>query len=154
MQVLADTNILLRRVHRSHPQHQQTREAITRILARGDVLCVTTQNLIECWAVCTRPIENNGLGLHPSQAIRVLSRIESAAVLLHDDTQATYTEWRNLVTVHDVSGKKSHDARLVAAMKVHGVSHILTFNVDDFKRFAGIQVLHPNEVLREPADTR
>ena len=45
---------------------------------------------------------------------------------------------------HGVSGKKTHDARLVAAMTVHRIDHILTFNTDDFARYTGIQVLHPN----------
>jgi hypothetical protein len=34
---------------------------------------------------------------------------------------------------------------LVAAMNVHGVGRILTFNVDDFARY-GIEVLHPSSV--------
>lgn len=146
MQVLADTNILLRRIHRSHPQHRLTRTAITRITERGDVLCVMTQNLIECWAVCTRPVENNGLGLLPAVANRVLTRIESAAVRLSDDQDAVYPEWRRLVTHHGVSGKKSHDARLVAAMKVHGVTHVLTFNTDDFQRYEQIVTIHPSDL--------
>jgi predicted nucleic acid-binding protein len=111
-------------------------------------LCVTSQNLIECWAVCTRPVENNGLGLAPALAVRVLSRIESAAVRLVEDDVA-YAEWRKLVTSHAVSGKKTHDARLVASMKVHGVTHVLTFNGDDFRRFEGIQVIHPKELESE-----
>lgn len=68
--------------------------------------------------------------------------------LAEDD--AIYTEWRKLVSSYGVSGKTSHDARLVAAMKVHGVTHVLTFNVEDFRRFEGIQVLHPNDV--EPVE--
>jgi hypothetical protein len=52
-------------------------------------------------------------------------------------------EWRRLVVAHSVSGKKTHDARLVAAMSVHGVAHILTLNADDFTRFTGITVLDP-----------
>jgi predicted nucleic acid-binding protein len=39
-----------------------------------------------------------------------------------------------------------HDARLVAAMNVHGVRRILTFNTDDFARY-GIEVLHPSSLL-------
>ena len=76
-----------------------------------------------------------------------------------DDLDAVYMEWRNLVTSHGVSGKKSHDARLVAAMKVHGVSHLLTFNTDDFKRFPGIVTINPSvleplaKLRRKPIDT-
>ncbi len=143
MQILVDTNILLRRIHRSHPQHRQTSEAIAEIVQRGDVLCVTAQNLIEFWAVCTRPVEVNGLGLLPAQASRILSRIESSALRLADDTDAVYGEWKTLVASNGVSGKKSHDARLVAAMNVNKVTHVLTFNVDDFKRFPGIVAIRP-----------
>ena len=51
--------------------------------------------------------------------------------------------WRQLIVSYGVSGKKSHDAQLVAAMAVHGITQILTDNTDDFTRFAGISVLHP-----------
>lgn len=44
---------------------------------------------------------------------------------------------------HGVSGKKSHDARLVAAMRVHKLTHVLTFNVDDFQRFPGVVPIRP-----------
>jgi hypothetical protein len=44
---------------------------------------------------------------------------------------------------HGVCGKKAHDTRLVAAMLVHGVKHILTFNVGDFARYPNVVVLDP-----------
>jgi predicted nucleic acid-binding protein len=106
--ILADTNILLRRLHRASSQHRQTREAISKLTKDGYRLCVTSQNLIELWAVCTRPIENNGLGLSPDQAERVLARIEPSVFRL-PDSDAIYPEWRRLVTAYDVRGKKSHD---------------------------------------------
>lgn len=36
-----------------------------------------------------------------------------------------------------------HDTRIVAAMNVHKVFKLLTFNLDDFKRFSGITVVDP-----------
>jgi predicted nucleic acid-binding protein len=41
-----------------------------------------------------------------------------------------------------------HDARLVAVMRTHGVTHILTFNVSDFVRYQsmGIVPVHPSSV--------
>ena len=62
MDILADTNILVRRIHRADPQHRRTREALDRFVAEGHRVCVSSQNLIELWAVCTRPFESNGLG--------------------------------------------------------------------------------------------
>jgi hypothetical protein len=37
-----------------------------------------------------------------------------------------------------------HDARLVAAMNVHGISGKVTFDTGDFKRYP-IEVPHPEE---------
>ncbi|MBI1791452.1 MAG: PIN domain-containing protein [Acidobacteria bacterium] len=145
MDVLADTNIILRRLHRAHPQHRQARDALTTLSGAGNRVVVTSQNLVEVWAVCTRPPASNGFGLTPVQAGRVVARVESSVYRL-PDTDEVYPEWRRLVVALGVSGKKTHDARIVAAMAVHGVTHILTFNADDFARYPGINVLHPAEL--------
>ena len=120
-----DTNIILRRIHRAHPQYRQARDAITKFSSAGNRVCVTSQNLVELWAVCTRPIENNGLGLTPAQADRIVGRVE-ASVFRLPDSDNVYTEWRRLVVAH-------------------GVTHILTFNADDFSRYPGITVLDPTK---------
>jgi predicted nucleic acid-binding protein len=140
--VLVDTNVILRLLNRNDPQHRPAREAIARLTKAGDRICVASQNLVELWAVCTRPIGNNGLGLTPAQADRVISRVESLVFRLPDSDEI-YSEWRRLVVAQDVSGKKTHDTRLVAAMIVHRITQVLTFNVDDFGRYPDIQVIHP-----------
>ncbi|MGH9660140.1 MAG: type II toxin-antitoxin system VapC family toxin, partial [Bryobacteraceae bacterium] len=106
MDVLSDTNVILRRLHRAHPQHRQARAAIRKVTADGNRICVTSQNLIEVWAVCSRPVEHNGLGLSPSQADRVVARAEISASRL-PDSDTVYAEWRRLVVTHGVSRKKS-----------------------------------------------
>jgi predicted nucleic acid-binding protein len=89
------------------------------------------QNLIELWAVATRPIEHNGLGLSTSSAAAELERIK--VMFLHlPDAPAIYPASERLVIQHQVSGKPTHDARLVAAMLVHGVTAILTFDKPGF----------------------
>lgn len=65
------------------------------------------------------------------------------------DSPGLFPEWRSLVRAHAVSGKPTHDARLVAAMKVHGLTHLLTFNVADFTRYP-ITVLDPATVTAPP----
>jgi predicted nucleic acid-binding protein len=62
------------------------------------------------------------------------------------DTPEVYYEWRRLVRSHATSGKSAHDARLIAAMKVHGIANLLTFNGGDFKRYRDVQILHPSKV--------
>jgi predicted nucleic acid-binding protein len=50
------------------------------------------------------------------------------------------------VVRHQVSGKQVYDARIVAAMLVHNLTHLLTFNDGDFKRFTEITVVNPRDV--------
>jgi hypothetical protein len=73
-------------------------------------------------------------------------RVIEAGMVLLPDSEAVYREWRRIVVQHAVSGVQVHDARLVAAMRVHGVKHLLTLNVGDFGRYKGIVILDPSNV--------
>ena len=95
--------------------------------------------------MATRPLGENGLGMTPGEAALELERIKGMFLFL-PETPAIYPAWEALVTQHAVSGKPSHDARLVAAMRVHGLTAILTFDQTGFSRFPGIEVIQPAEV--------
>ncbi len=146
MNVLIDTNILIRAAHRKSPAHRQAINALRTLRTRGDRICVVPQNLYEFWAVATRSIKNNGLDHSPNQASRLVSIIEESCMVFRDPPEL-YDEWRRLVVLHGVSGKKAHDTRLVAAMKVHRITQILTYNVDDFIRYSSIEALEPGSLI-------
>jgi predicted nucleic acid-binding protein len=143
---LVDTNILLRISRRSDPQHKVVDTALARLAGQGTALYYTGQNIAELWNAMTRPLARNGLGLTVADADHVVQAIEAGMNLLAD-TEAVYREWRRIVVQYGVSGVQVHDARLAAAMYVHGVVHILTLNVADFSRFSGLTALHPNTPL-------
>lgn len=145
MSILLDTNVLLRRVQPSHPSHALAVEGVARLLAAGETVHFTLQNIAEFWNVATRPAEHNGLGFPAAVALAEVDKIEAALELL-PDTPALYAAWKGLVLRHGVIGAKVHDARLVAAMNVHAVRRLLTFNAGDFARY-GIEVLQPAAVL-------
>jgi len=63
-----------------------------------------------------------------------------------DDLPAIYPEWERLVFTYSVKGVQVHDAKLVAAVCIHDLTHILTFNVDDFSRYPEIIAVHPATV--------
>ena len=73
-------------------------------------------------------------------------RLKSMFALL-PDTPTIYAVWESLVIQYEVVGKPAHDARLVAAMQVHGLTSILTFDKSGFSRYAGIEVVHPADVV-------
>jgi predicted nucleic acid-binding protein len=101
--------------------------------------------MAEFWHVSTRPPERHGYGLTPLEADRRARRMERAFTWLPDG-EAVYREWRRLVVAHAVSGVQVYDARLVAVMKVHDVTPLLTLNDRDCARDAGITVVHPSQV--------
>ncbi len=147
MSTLLDTNILTRSAQPGHPMYQTAVDAVDGLRQRGEILHVVPQNFYEFWVVATRPVGQNGLGLTPAQARAETDQLKKLFVVL-DDTPAIFPEWERLVTSHAVSGRNAHDTRLVAAMLIHGLGQLLTFNAVDFQRFTSIAVLSPDQVLQ------
>ena len=137
---LVDTNVLLGFSYRADPRYPIVRLAVRELLAKGHQLQTTSQNFAEFWNVSTRPADRNGFGRTPLEADMLLHRIEQLFPLLPDLAHA-YSEWRQLVVKYNVSGVQVHDARLVVAMLVHDVKHILTFNTQDFARYASEEII-------------
>lgn len=152
MSTLLDTNILLRAAQPGHPMGKAADDAVAELRRQGDTLHLVPQNLYEFWVAATRPAAQNGLGFTLAQTQTELVRLKNLFILL-DDIPVIYPQWEQLVAQHQVSGKNAHDARLVAAMMVHGVSRILTFNVGDFQRYPGVTVLDPRQVVAPPPPT-
>jgi predicted nucleic acid-binding protein len=146
MSTLVDTNLITRLANPKDRMYQLAVHAIYILKAQGEVLHIEPQNLYEFWVVSTRPLAQNGLGWTPGQAQAELARVRNLYTLLADD-QRILPQWEQLVIQHQVSGKNAHDARLVAAMLVHGVTQLLTLNKADFQRFPSIVVVTPQEVL-------
>ena len=142
---LADTNLLLRFIDSASPQHPIAKSAVTLLLAQGNEIYITAQNVLEFWSVATRPTTANGLGWSVSRTADECREILEQFPVL-EDRPAILTESLALVEAHGISGRRAFDARLVAAMLVHGISYILSFNIDDFSGFPGIQVIDPGSV--------
>lgn len=145
---LVDTNVLLRFLHTADVSYPIVRSAVDELWTNSHELKTTSQNLTEFWNASTRPTDRNGYGLGTSKANQLLQRAENLFPLL-PDSPAIYLEWRRLVVQYSVSGVQAHDARLVAAMISHEVTHILTFDTEDFARYKpeGIVAVNPTDVL-------
>lgn len=145
MSYLVDTNVLLRYAQKNHPMRPDARRALLALRKQGEDLCIIPQNIIEFWAVATRPSADNGLGLTVDEATRETKKLKRI-FRLRPDSAAIFAEWEKIVSQYQVTGKPTHDARLVAAMVAHKMTHILTFNTKDFKRFAEITAVDPTGV--------
>lgn len=146
MRILTDSNILLSLAKETHPHHGRADAALYALRSRGDEPCVVAQVIYEFWSVCTRPVTSkSGLGLTVTDAASKVRRLQQLFPVYRDE-HGIFDRWKELVMRHEVKGKNAHDARIVAAMLHHGLTHLLTFNVSDFKRFTEIAVLTPGEL--------
>jgi len=141
--VLVDTNVL-RQFEPRHAHHHAAVDSVVRLVLSDDPLFVTARNIAEFWASATGTPAQNGLGLTVAVATSEVDHVERVFSLLPDHP-AIYGHWKRLVATQGVIGNQVYDARLVAAMAVHRVSRILTFNTGDFLRY-GIEVIHPSAV--------
>jgi len=148
MSFLVDTNVLLRSVQKTHPMSSDAVRSINLLLRNNEAVSVIPQNLIEFWAVATRPPVQNGLGLSVKETARQIAYFKSVFMLL-SDTNGIFEEWERLVAQYQVRGKQVYDARLAAAMSTHNITDLLTFNTDDFKRFTAVTAVNPQTILND-----
>lgn len=134
---LIDTSILGRLANTADIKYPIAARTLAELRKRGETLCLAPQVLIEFRNMATRPQAVNGMGMAASQADAVIAGFEGQFPLL-PETPDIYPAWKTVVQALGVIGKQVHDARLVAVCHVHAVSHLLTFNVGHFTRFAGL----------------
>src|ERR1700759_1591512 len=116
--VLSETNIWLRVADPGAIQHGAAVEAVAHLLAEGHEVCICPQNLIEFWAVATRPISVNGLGWAASEAATEIAGLKARFTFLAD-TPEIFQHWEMLTRSYVILGKRTHDARLAAVYLAH-----------------------------------
>lgn len=149
MSHVVDTNILVRLVLPHDPLSPIAQAAIDELQKRGEALLIAPQSLMEFWAVATRPPVANGLDFTNDKVLEEVRRMESLFRVI-DQPLGTFRCWRRLVETHEVRGRQVFDAHLAAVMMESRLDRILTFNLDDFRRYPGITAVSPHEVAAPP----
>lgn len=145
MRYLVDTNVLLRWSQADSPDNPLCTEAVDKLLEAGHDPCICAQVLIEFWAVATRPIDVNGLGLTPAVIREQAADLREMFTCLPEPADMA-DRWQQVADAYSVQGKQAHDARLAVLMLAHGVTHLLTPNPSDFARYQGIVTVTPGEI--------
>lgn len=139
---LIDSNVLLV-VSNSDSDDRNSAWGSLAALGESDaVLWLSPQNLIEFWAVATRPRTSNGLEWETTRAADAIRGFLEHFRLAADDARV-FDVWMDLVRRHEVRGRQVFDARLAAVMVRHSIPNLLTFNDKDFKRFPSIRARNP-----------
>lgn len=142
---LVDTNVLLRMSDSTSSMNLLAGQTAAQLLEQNNELLITSQVIIEFWVVATRPVNVNGLGWDVEQTHNEVQQILNQFPQLEEKPDI-FPYWLDLVTRYQLQGKRVHDARLVAVMLAHDVTHLLTFNPTDFKLIAEISVVAPQDI--------
>lgn len=132
--IMLDTNVLVAATDEARAEQRNALMVINEWAARGVTLCTSGQILREYFAVATRPVDRNGLGLKPADALSNVRAIRDRAAFLVEDARVT-NRLLGLLADVECGGKQVHDANVVATMLAHGVGMVVTMNIADFARF-------------------
>jgi toxin-antitoxin system PIN domain toxin len=134
--VFIDTNLLVYASRPTTPEHGASRAALARLEAGNGAIWISPQVLREYLAVVTRP-QASSPPLSMAVAIADVRRFQ-ASFEIAEEGPAMLERLLGLLATCPTAGKQVHDANLVAAMLVHGIRRLLTFNAADFRRFADV----------------
>jgi predicted nucleic acid-binding protein len=139
--LLIDTNVLLEATDEARPHHADAR----RLVESRPGLVLAAQVVREYLVVATRPSTANGLGLSTGDALANIGEFRRDIRLLPEE-RAILPAFLALVGRTGCTGKRIHDAHLVATAVAHGVEAIVS--LDDLAPLAGtLPVLTPRLAL-------
>ena len=139
--ILLDANVLVRLSDSKDPEYRRVQQAV---FARRslEVVAIAPQTLYEFWAVATRAKSVNGLDMSVSSAKQWIAACSRMFHLLQEPAELVEA-WATLVEKYGVTGFRAHDARYVALMQLHGITHFMTYNVKHFSNYP-INIVDPS----------
>src|SRR4029077_9336901 len=136
---LVDTNVFLEATDRARTRHAASR----RFLQRAAAAFMSAQIVREYLVVATRPVVANGLGLALVDALANVDGFRAAVRLVREE-KPVLPVLLDLLREVPCTGKRIHDAHVVATAIAHRIGVIVTLNAQDFARFAGqVRVVAP-----------
>ena len=78
--------------------------------------------------------------LAPSELVKAVIKWKKVLKVC-DENKVVNERLMKLIEKYEIKGKRIHDANIVATMLSNGIKKIFTYNVDDFKNFAEIEII-------------
>lgn len=144
--LFVDTNVLLTATDESRSRHPEALSLLAESGTRGRRLAASGQVLREYLAVATRPVEANGLGLEPADAVANVTEL-LRHLHLCDENDEVARRLRRLASIHGLRGKRLHDGNIAATMICHGMRNLVTENGSDFGAFEEIRAMSLPEAV-------
>lgn len=133
VKAFVDTNVLLRTFTPEMELHAQTATLLRRMWQEDAELWISGQVIREFIVQATHPKTLK----EPLSIVEAIDEIRTITPLFQvaDETAAVRAKLLELLQEHPTSGKKIHDANIVATLLVNNIDTLLTINLADFERF-------------------
>lgn len=147
--VLFDAGIFIGGLLRGDPRYTEAR-TLVEAARRGDLPACTTVGILSevyaalTWAEAKPPHSPE----EASEAVRLLVAEPSAIRVLNTGVEAAL-RMLELVVTHQLTARRTHDARHAATALTAGVLQVCTYDIDDWKVFRsdGLRIVGPPSVL-------
>ena len=147
--LFVDTNILIYATRPASPWHLLARNKLDQAVSNGVELVVSPQILREYLASTTRRTPD-GEQTPLSDSLASIAIFREIFRVLEENNTVVDMLLAQLQQI-DVSGKKVHDANIVATMRAYGVGRLLTHNTQDFVRYNHLITVVPLESPNSPS---
>lgn len=139
--VFVDTNILVYAAISTAPFHAEAFGHLDAFRRAGAELWISRQILCEYIATLSRPQPFTP----PLPAATLIADVHMLATRFRiaEDGPTVTAQLLGLLATIPVGGRQVHDANIVATMRAHGLSRLLTHNTADFARFAAMIQVEP-----------
>jgi predicted nucleic acid-binding protein len=137
-----DANVLVYAALKDDSRHDVAK-ALLKDSSRGTI-CISPQILTEFYSTITSS-KRVTVPYAPMDAVKFIETLlgyEHIRVL--PISREVSDRLHALLKTYGVKGPLVFDLQIVATMLVHGVTKILTYNVRDFDKIAGLEVVEPN----------
>ncbi len=132
MKILFDTSVLIAAIVEPHPMHSRAFPWLKRAGSQEFDMLVASHTLAELYAVLTTlPVSPK---ITPGATKRLIhDDIETIAKIVSFSSQDYISIIKRMADL-ELSGGVIYDALIVRAAQKSGADHVLTFNINDFKR--------------------
>ncbi len=139
--IIVDTNILVYANIENESFQEQARSKLLKLINSDFQLWISRQIIREFLVYATRYNFENERKPIQEFVTNIFRNFKQYNIA--EDSSTTTTNLQNLLIQYNISGKKVHDANIVATMQAFKIPKILTHNTKDFERFSDIIEIVP-----------
>ncbi|HOF00937.1 MAG TPA: PIN domain-containing protein [Spirochaetota bacterium] len=131
-----DTNVL---IYSTFPEIDKYYNNANKLLTENNNLFISNQIILEYINVST----NNKMFKNYLDIKTAFSNIEKYLTFINvvENHNINAKELKNSAIKYNISKREIFDLNIYLTMKLNGIENLITFNVDDFKSFEGLNII-------------